>query len=186
MMNVFPPATTREFHHMPTDFTARRNTNGTKTKRITGHTHIETEAHLLCNNSNWGWTCTMKNWSPLMHLEASRCTRFTFSISMTSPWQDRSKWWKAWQYSTPCMSLGPSEEERLDTGEWLASGPGHFTPVENAPIFNSIEGWLGSTAGLNTVTKNFAPCQESTPDSPVFLMKIRYLSHNSDRATRFS
>jgi len=46
MMNVFPPAPTREFHHLPTDFTVRRYTNGTKTKRITGHTRISKRRHI--------------------------------------------------------------------------------------------------------------------------------------------
>jgi hypothetical protein len=46
MMNVFPPAPTREYHHLPTNFTAGRNTKGTKRNELQ-NTHIETEAHLL-------------------------------------------------------------------------------------------------------------------------------------------
>ena len=33
------------------------------------------------------------------------------------------------------MSVGLPEEARLDTGEWLASRAGHFTPVERAPRY---------------------------------------------------
>jgi hypothetical protein len=180
MMNVFPPAPTRELHHLPTDFTVRRNTNGTKTKRITGHTHIETEAHLLYNNSSWGWTCTIMSWSPLRCLEAARCTRFAFSVSMKSLWRSRSRRWRTG--ITAHYESWPSEEARLDTGEWLASHPGHVTPVESAPIFDSIVGWLGSTADLRW--RNISPPARN--QHQILRSFVPYPSHYYEWATRFS
>jgi hypothetical protein len=41
----------------------------------------------------------------------------------------------------------------LDGGEWPASHPGRFTPVERDPGTHWIGGWVGAAAGLHAVAK---------------------------------
>jgi hypothetical protein len=41
----------------------------------------------------------------------------------------------------------------LDGGEWSAIISGCFNPEERAPSTNSVEGWMGITAGLETVER---------------------------------
>jgi hypothetical protein len=57
----------------------------------------------------------------------------------------------------------------LDGGEWSPSGPGRFTPGENAPDTHLIRGRVGPRAGLNAVGKTKLSCRwrESKPDSSV-------------------
>jgi hypothetical protein len=40
----------------------------------------------------------------------------------------------------------------LDWGEWLAWGPGRFTPGERAPGTHYMWGWVGSRAGQTVAT----------------------------------
>jgi hypothetical protein len=41
----------------------------------------------------------------------------------------------------------------LGLGEWSASRPGRFTPGESAHGTYSMEGWVGSSAGLDDMEK---------------------------------
>jgi hypothetical protein len=55
----------------------------------------------------------------------------------------------------------------LDGGEWSASLPVRFTPVERVPGTHWIGGWLGPTAGLNAVeTRKNLPLPEIEPRQP--------------------
>jgi hypothetical protein len=55
----------------------------------------------------------------------------------------------------------------LDRGEWLALGPGHFTPRETAPGTYCIGDWVVRRAGLDAVVKRKIqnPFQDS--NSPI-------------------
>jgi hypothetical protein len=54
----------------------------------------------------------------------------------------------------------------LDGGEWSASRPGRFTPRERATGTHWIGGWVGSRAGLDTLSNRKIPIprRESNPD----------------------
>jgi hypothetical protein len=54
----------------------------------------------------------------------------------------------------------------LDGGEWSASRPGPFTPVEITPGNHWTGGCVGPRAGLDAVAKRKipCPCRESSPD----------------------
>jgi hypothetical protein len=41
----------------------------------------------------------------------------------------------------------------LAEGQWSASRPGRFTPVERAPSIHWIGGWVGPIAGLDDMVK---------------------------------
>jgi hypothetical protein len=41
----------------------------------------------------------------------------------------------------------------LDGGGWSASRSSHFTPRERAPSVHWLEGWVGPSAGLDTMKK---------------------------------
>jgi hypothetical protein len=42
----------------------------------------------------------------------------------------------------------------LDGGEWSASRPDRFTPMERAPDTHWLGGWVGPTAVLDAVVRN--------------------------------
>jgi hypothetical protein len=54
-------------------------------------------------------------------------------------------------------------------GEWSASRSGRFTLAEKALGTHSIEGWVGSRAGLDMESKrkNPSPRRESNADHPI-------------------
>jgi hypothetical protein len=54
----------------------------------------------------------------------------------------------------------------LDVGEWSASRLGRFTPKERAPGTHWVGGWVGPSAGLDTVSKRKfpSPRRNSNPD----------------------
>jgi hypothetical protein len=56
----------------------------------------------------------------------------------------------------------------LDVGEWSASHSGRFTPREVALCTHWIGGWVGPSAGVDTVVKRKipSPCRESKSDLP--------------------
>jgi hypothetical protein len=57
-------------------------------------------------------------------------------------------------YSSELRSGGtapPFLTSALDGGEWLTSGPGHFTPEERDPSTHWAEGWVCPRAGLDAV-----------------------------------
>jgi len=45
----------------------------------------------------------------------------------------------------------------LDGGEWSASRPGLFIPIEGAPGTHFIGDWVGPRAGLDAVVKRKIP-----------------------------
>jgi hypothetical protein len=53
----------------------------------------------------------------------------------------------------------------LNGGEWSASRPCHFTPVDRALGTHWIRGWVGPTSGLDAMEKRkiFSPCRKSNP-----------------------
>jgi hypothetical protein len=53
----------------------------------------------------------------------------------------------------------------LDGGEWSASRPGRFTPIERASGTHWIGGWVGPRAVLDAVVKKKIPSprRESNP-----------------------
>jgi hypothetical protein len=53
----------------------------------------------------------------------------------------------------------------LDGGEWSASCPGWFTPMERASSTHWIGGWVGPRVSLDMVVKRKIPsqCQDSNP-----------------------
>jgi hypothetical protein len=58
----------------------------------------------------------------------------------------------------------------LDGGEWWASRTGRFTPRERAAGIHWIGGWVGSRAGMDTMTKrkksHHCPRRELNPSRP--------------------
>jgi hypothetical protein len=63
-----------------------------------------------------------------------------------------------WRYSSTSLTSA------LDGGEWSASRPGRFTPVEIAPGSHWIGGWVGPRTGLDAVEKRkILYCQEPNP-----------------------
>jgi len=64
----------------------------------------------------------------------------------------------------------------LDEGEWSASCPGHFTPMEETPVTHFIGGCVGLRTGLDVVMKrNFLPLPGIKP----WLFSL-YLSYYTD------
>jgi hypothetical protein len=57
-------------------------------------------------------------------------------------------YWGEWKYSST-----HSLTSALDEGDWSASRPGRFTPMERAPVTHWIGGWVGPRTGLDTVSK---------------------------------
>jgi hypothetical protein len=56
----------------------------------------------------------------------------------------------------------------LDGSEWSASRPGRFIPGERVHDTHWIGGWVGPSAGLDTVVKRkiTIPCRELNLDRP--------------------
>jgi hypothetical protein len=69
-----------------------------------------------------------------------------------------------WRYSST-----HSLTSALDGGEWSASRPGHFIPMESATRTHLIGGWVGPRAVLDTVMKRKIPSprRESNPRTPI-------------------
>jgi hypothetical protein len=64
-----------------------------------------------------------------------------------------------------CGGVHVFQTSALVGGEWSASRPGRFTPVERAPSTQWIRGWLGPRTGLHAADKRkFWPYQDSNSD----------------------